>query len=154
MPAADLAAFGFLAAEGHAGTGGVGYQAFLFVENVALGETDRASLFNDFSFGAKFSLPDRFQEIDFEFEGGEGFVGRDVGGVREGHGCVGDVAENASVERADGIGMMRANVQFDGDAAWFHGGDVESEVLGDRKERRRFAKAGAYLVEFAGGLAG
>jgi hypothetical protein len=149
-----LTAFSLIAAQRHASTGGVRDQAFLFVEDVALGEADGASLFDDSSFCAKFSFPDRFQEIDFEFERGERFVGRDVGGVRESHGRVGDVAENASVERADGVGVMRADVEFDSDPARAHGGDVESEVLGDGKEGRRFSKASADLFEFGSGLAG
>ena len=111
----------------------MGDEASLFIEDIAFRQADGATLLNHPPFGAEFSLPEWFQEIDFKFESGERFVRFEVGGVGERHCGVGDIAEHTAMKSADGIGVVLVNVEFDGDAAGVNGSDVKSEMCTDRK---------------------
>jgi hypothetical protein len=70
----------------------------LFVDDIALDESDELASANHFSFGAKSRLPYRPKEIDLQLQRRHTLVCLKCGVVGEAHGRVSDVAQHASME--------------------------------------------------------
>jgi hypothetical protein len=61
--------------------------------------------------GLQAGLPHGFEEVHLELEGGERFAIAQGAGIRHAHGGIGNIAENAAVQRAHGIGVLRASLK-------------------------------------------
>lgn len=121
------AALGLLPAEDHAGGRRARDQLALGVCDVAINHADGTAALDHFTHGAELFLPDRAQEIDFQFEGGEGFAVRERGGEGDAHGGVGDVAEDASVQGAHGVRVRLIGFEFNDGLAMLNGGEAKAD---------------------------
>src|ERR1041384_2201118 len=99
------AAGGGPAAEGPAGVVEIGDEASGVVGDVALEEAEGARALDEVGGGGEVGGPDRLEELAGEVEGGEGLVVLEGGGERDAHGGIGDVAQDAAVEGAHGVGV-------------------------------------------------
>ena len=70
----DLPSCRLLAAKHHTSRRCFRDQSVLVVGNVALNVADRAATLNNGSYRSELCLPDRAKEIDFQFDGSEGFL--------------------------------------------------------------------------------
>lgn len=129
-----LAAAGLVAAESHAGAGGEGDAVAFGISDCAFGEADCFAALYDAAFGREAIFPDRLEEIDFEFESGEGLVVGECGSVGESHGGIGDVAQDAAVKSAHGIGVIVA--RFEGQQGFARANFFEAETNQLRDWRR------------------
>jgi hypothetical protein len=100
-------------------TGGIGFcdQFSGFVGDFAFDVADSTAALNNAAFSAQQNLTNRAQKINFEFDGSEGFAGRESGGESDAHRGVGNVAEDATVHSAHRVKMPGAGLKNDHDVA-------------------------------------
>src|SRR5215468_6818664 len=108
-----LPTFGLGAAQGHAGARGARHQAAVLVDHIALDEPDRVAAFHQAAGGDEPPGADGFEEVDLQLEGGEGLVAIQRGGVGHPHGGVGDVAQDAAMQRAHRVPVLGPGLERD-----------------------------------------
>src|SRR6185295_6263000 len=151
LPRAASAALGGLAAEDHAGAVELGDEAAGVVGDVALEEAEGAGALDEVGGGGEVSGPDRLEELAGESEGGEGLVVLEGGGEGGAHRGVGEVAEDAAVEGAHGVGVALGGVELDDGAAEIDVLDDEADEPGDGGLRGVAGGDAAEVVEVLGG---
>src|SRR6266581_2193735 len=110
----DLPACRLLAAKHHTSTRRFRDQSVLLVGYVAFNVADGAATLHNGSFRSELCLPDRAKEIDFQFDGSEGFLRRKSACERHPHCRIGNITEDSAVQRPHGICMLRSGCQHDG----------------------------------------
>src|ERR1700678_1793552 len=102
-----LPACGLLTAKDHTSGSCFRNQSILFIGYGALDVTHGAAPLHDGSFRFELCLPDWTKEIDFQFDGCEGLLGRKRACKRNSHRGVRNIAKNTAVQRSHGICMLR-----------------------------------------------
>ncbi len=110
----DLPSCRLLAAKHHTSTRRFRDQSVLLVGYVAFNVADGAATLHNGSFRSELCLPDRAKEIDFQFDGSEGFLRRKSACERHPHCRIGNITEDSAVQRPHGICMLRSGCQHDG----------------------------------------
>src|SRR6266849_5085472 len=99
----DLPSCRLLAAKHHTSTRRFRDQSVLLVGYVAFNVADGAAPLPNGSFRSELCLPDRAKEIDFQFDGSEGFLGRKRTGKRHPHCRIGNIAKDSAMQRPMGF---------------------------------------------------
>src|SRR5258708_24722369 len=102
-----------LAFQGHASRGRLRNQSPALIRDFTLEVTNRAAPSHHSALSSKLSLPHGAEEIDLQFDGGEGFAGRKCACKRHSHRCVSNIAKNSSMDRRHGIRMPFSGCQRD-----------------------------------------
>src|SRR5262249_1690210 len=92
---------------------------------------DSAACLDDATERAKLPADDRLHEVDLELERGEALAHLDLARVGDAHRGVGDVAEDAAVERAHRVPVALVGLQADLARAPLDGIDAEPDELAD-----------------------
>ena len=100
-----LASFGLISTESHHGTGHRCDEFSVGLENVAGVVTDGFATVNRLGDGPNFLIPNRSKEIDSKIDGRAGLALLQGCEVSRPNGGIGQVCENAAMNRAHGIGM-------------------------------------------------
>jgi hypothetical protein len=143
MNSGGLAAASHIASEGHAGGRRTSHKDAFRIRDIAFDHADGFPTLDDSSDGAELFAPDWAQEIDFQLKGGEGFIVVQRGGESDAHGGVRNIAEDATVQRAHGIGVRFAGFEFERGFSRLHSDQAESDEL--RNWRRRALSASHLL---------
>src|ERR1700720_3997172 len=104
---------GLLAAKDHASRSRFRDQSALLVAYGALYIADYATPPHDYSFRSELCLPDRAEEIDFQFNRSEGFLRSENTCKRQAHRGISNVAQNPPMQRSHGICMLWSGRQDD-----------------------------------------
>jgi len=108
----DLPSCRLLAAKHHTSRRRFRDQSVLLVGYVAFNVADSAAPLHNGSFGLELCLPDRAKEIDFQFDGSEGFL-RGKGACKRHSHCRIGIAKDSAVQRSHGICMLWSGCQHD-----------------------------------------
>ena len=104
-------------------------QAASLVRHVAFNQAYDAPPPDDTACGFQSGLPDRLQEVDFEFQRCERFSGAERSRESISHCGVCDVAEDSAVKRAHRIGMGLAGVKLDDRLAGLNRRETKTDQL-------------------------
>jgi hypothetical protein len=130
------AALRLRSAQGHAGAGCSRYQAALGIGHIALDQSDGASALDNVGRGREASLPDRTEEIDLEFQGGECLIRIQRAGVGETHSGIGEVAQDSAVDGAHRIRVaLQVSFEFEDCSPKVHADWTNPDQLCDGRER-------------------
>src|SRR5579863_9106408 len=120
-----------LAPQDHATAERLGDEGALVVVDVALDEPKRARPLHQASRRPKPGVPDRFEVLCREIERREGLVIFERRRHRCPHRGIGEIAHDAAVERAHGVGVLRARLHLENRAPELDLDDREAHELGD-----------------------
>src|SRR5260370_8403976 len=109
----DLPHCTLLAAKHHTSRRRFRDQSVLLVGYVAFNVADGAAPLHNRSFRSELCLPDRAKEIDFQFDGSEGFLRGKDACKRHPHCRIGNIAKDSAVQRSHGICMLRSGCEHD-----------------------------------------
>src|SRR5260370_41987620 len=101
-----LAALGILSSQHEASRRSLGNEPAAFVYDLALDVAQALPATHNFSLGLEVRLPDGTEEIDLQFHGCKGFLGRECARERHSHRGIRNVAQNPSVERTHGVCVL------------------------------------------------
>src|SRR5262249_34849250 len=99
----DLPSCRLLAAKHHTSRRRFRDQSVLLVGYVAFNVADGAAPLHNSSFRSELCQPDRAKEIDFQFDGSEGFLRSKGACKRHSHGRIGNIAKDSAVQRPMGF---------------------------------------------------
>src|SRR5215210_7288478 len=116
-----------VASKRHAGARRARYQPALLVEHVALGHRDAAAALDDAAVRDQPPGPERAQEVDLQLERGERLSRLEGREVRRAHGGVGEVAEDAAVDRAHRVRVPLLRDELHLRLAAIHPDELESD---------------------------
>lgn len=128
-------ALSVLASEGQTSTRSMRHQTALPIGYIALDETDGAALFQDSAHCPQTGLPDRFQEVNFKFQGRERFTFTKICRVGNTHGRVSDVTKDTSVKCSHWICMRLSGFKFNHRFARPNGSQIKADQAGNRWRR-------------------
>lgn len=126
-----LTAGGAVAVKNHAGAAGFGNEFIVFVFYDAFDVGSGFAALDDDSFGSKFGSPNGAEKIYFELHGGEGLACFESASEGYAHGGVRNVAQNSTMERAHGVGVLRARLQSGDGTACGDFRDLKANQVGD-----------------------
>src|SRR3954454_16393695 len=136
---AALPALRLFALQREAGAGRLRDQPSLIVGDRALGDADGASTLEDAADRNEVRCANRPDEIDFQFQRRKTFALLEHRRVCRPHGDIGDVAEDAAVQRSHRVVMPRVGIELEARLARLDRGHAEAD---QRSNRRRWKLAG------------
>src|SRR5206468_10074763 len=105
------------------------------IRHVALREPDRPPGLHNASGGDERAALEWPQEVDLQLDRGEAFPITEGRGIRDAHGGIGDVADDAAVERAHRVRVLWARVELEHRGAGLDRHRPEANELPDRRDR-------------------
>src|SRR2546428_12140802 len=136
-----LALLARLAAESHAGAHRTCDEPSFGIRHISLREPDRPPCLDHVSRCDQGAGPERPQEVDLQLESREALAVGEGRRIRHSHSCVRDVAEDAPVQRAHRVRMLRACLQLEDRLPHFDRPRAEADELPHRGDRLVLAHA-------------
>src|SRR5499426_3041417 len=121
------------ASQNHASATLAPHHAPSLIRHVAFNQAYDAPPLDDPAYRLQSGLPDRLQEVDFEFQRCEGFSLVERSCESQAHCGVCDVAEDSAVKRAHWVGMGLAGFKFDNRLARLNRREAKTDQLRDRR---------------------
>src|SRR5437870_8245439 len=109
----DLPSCRLLAAKHHTSRRRFRDQSVLLIGYLAFNVANGAAPLHNGSFRSELCLPNRAKEIDFQFDGSEGFLRSKGARKRHPHCRISNIAKDSAVQRSHGICMLRSGCQHD-----------------------------------------
>src|SRR5258705_10476882 len=120
-----------LASQIQTSTRSICHQTALPIRYIALDETDGAALFQNTAHCPQAGFPDRFQEVNFKFQGRERFTFTKICRVGNTHSCVSDVTKDTSVKCPHWISMRLTGFKFNHRFARLNGSQIKADQAGN-----------------------
>src|SRR5215470_12038110 len=138
------------ASQNHASATRARHQAPSLIRHIAFNQAYDAASLDDPAYRLQAGLPDRLQEVDFEFQRCEGFSLVERSCDSQAHCGVCDVAKDSAVKRAHWIGMGLAGFKFDDRFAMLNCREAKTDQLRDRRGRSLAEHPSLYPINHLG----